>query len=38
MIAQEQNKHHMQVSQDLLNQYEIEGDNFLDHIITSDET
>jgi len=37
MITQEQKEHHMQVCQDLLNQYEAEGDGFLDHIITSDE-
>jgi len=30
--------HHIQVSQDLLKQYEAEGDSFLDHIITGDET
>ena len=30
--------HCMQVCQDLLNQYKAEGDSFLDHIITSDET
>jgi len=35
---QEQKEHCMQVWQDLLNQYEAEGDSFLDHTITGDET
>ena len=30
MHTQEQNEHHMQVCQDLLNQYEAEGNGFLD--------
>ena len=34
MLTQEQKEHHMQVCQDLLNQYEAEGDSFLNHIIT----
>ena len=38
MITQEQKEHHMKVSQDLLNQYEAEGDSFLYHIITHDKT
>jgi len=38
MLIQEHTEHHMQVCQDLLNQYEAEGDSFLDHIITSDKT
>jgi hypothetical protein len=37
MLTQEHKEHHMQVCKDLLNQYEVEGDSFLDHIITSDE-
>ena len=38
MLTQEHKEHLMQVSQDLLNQYETEGDSFLDRIITGDET
>jgi len=38
MLIQEQKKHSMQVCQELLNQYEADGDSFLDHIITGDET
>jgi len=38
MLTQEHKEHCMQVCQDLLNQYEAEGDSFLDRIITSDET
>jgi len=38
MLTQEHKEHHMQVCQDLLNQYEAEGDNLLDRIITGDET
>ena len=38
MLTQEHNEHRMQVCQELLNQYEDEGDSFLDHIITGDET
>jgi hypothetical protein len=30
--------HSMQICQELLNQYESEGDSFLDRIITGDET
>ena len=30
MLTQEHKEHRMQVCQDLLNQYEAEGDNFLD--------
>jgi len=37
MLTQEHKEHRMQVCQDLLNQYEVEGDSFLDRIITSDE-
>ncbi|WP_432652765.1 hypothetical protein [Proteus terrae] len=37
MLILEEKEHHMQVCQDLLNQYEAEGDSFLDHIITNDE-
>ena len=36
MLMQEHKEHRMQVCQDLLNQYEAEGDSFLDCIITSD--
>ena len=38
MLIHEHKEHHMQVCQDLLNQYEAEGDSFLDCIITGDET
>ena len=38
MLTQEHKEHPMQVCQDLLNQYEAEGDSFLDRIITGDET
>ena len=38
VLTQEQKEHHMQVFQDLPNQYEAAGDSFLDHIIISDET
>ena len=38
MLTQEHKEYRMQVCQDLLNQYEAEGDSFLDHIITGDET
>jgi hypothetical protein len=38
MFTQEHKEYHMQVCQDLLNQYEAEGDSFLDRIITGDET
>ena len=37
MLTQE-HEHRMQVCRDLLNQYEAEGDNFLDRIIAGDET
>ena len=37
MLTQEHNEHRMQVCQELLNQYEDEGDSFLDRIITGDE-
>ena len=37
MLAQQQKEHRMQVCQGLLNQYESEGDGFLDSLITSDE-
>jgi hypothetical protein len=37
MLTQEHKEHRMQVCQDLLNQYEAEGDSFLDCIITGDE-
>lgn len=36
-ILTEKKKYHMQVCLDLLDQYEAEGDSFLDCIITSDE-
>ena len=36
MLTQEHKEHRMQVCQDLLNQYEAEGDSFLDRIIISD--
>ena len=35
MLTQKKKEHHKQVCQDLLNQYEAEGDSYLDHIITS---
>jgi len=38
MLTQEHKEHRMKVCRDLLNQYEAEGDSFLDHIITVDET
>ena len=38
MLTQDHKEHCMQVCQDLLNQYEAEGDSFLDRIITGDET
>lgn len=38
VFKQYQKEHRLQVCQDLLNQYEAEGDAFLCHIITSDET
>jgi len=38
MLTQEHKEHRMQVGQDLLNQYEAEGDSFLDRIVTGDET
>ena len=38
MVTQEHKEQHMQVCQGLLNQYETEGDSFLDRIITGDET
>ena len=37
MITQEHKEHRMQVCQDLLNQYDAEGDIFLDRVITGDE-
>jgi hypothetical protein len=36
-LTQERKDHRIQVSQDLLNHYEAEGDSFLERIITSDE-
>ena len=36
MLTKEWKEQHMQVCQDLLNQYKAEGDSFLDHIITDD--
>ena len=36
MLTREQKEHHMQVCQDLLNQYEVEGDYFLDCIVTGE--
>jgi len=36
MLTQEQKGQRMQVCQDLLNQNEVEGDSFLDCIITGD--
>jgi hypothetical protein len=38
MLKQEHKNNLMQVCQDLLNHYEAEGDSFLDHIITGEET
>jgi len=38
VLTQEHKEHCMKVCQDLLNQNEAEGDSFLDHIITGDET
>jgi histone-lysine N-methyltransferase SETMAR len=38
MLSEEPKEHRIQVCQELLNQYGVEGDSFLDHIITSDET
>jgi len=38
MLTQEPKEHCMQVYQDLLNQYEAEGDSFLEYIISSDKT
>jgi hypothetical protein len=38
MLTPEHIEHHMAICQDLLNQYEAEGEIFLDHIITGDET
>jgi len=38
MLTLGQKAPRMQVCQDLLNQSEGEGDSFLDHIITGDET
>jgi histone-lysine N-methyltransferase SETMAR len=38
MLTQEHKENRMQVCQDLLNQYEADGDSFLDRIITGDET
>jgi len=38
MLTQEHKERRMQVCQDLLNQYEAEGNSFLDRIITGDET
>ena len=38
MLTQEHKEHHMQVSQELMNQYEAEGESFLDRIITGDKT
>ena len=38
MFTQEHKENRMQVFQDLLNQYEAEGDSFLDRILTGDET
>ena len=38
MLTRENKEHQMQVCWDILNQYEAEGDSFLDRIITSDET
>ena len=38
MLTQEHKEQRMQVCQELLNQYEAEGDSLLDRIITGDET
>ena len=38
MLTQEHKERRMQVCQELLNQYEAEGDSFLDRIISGDET
>jgi len=38
MLTEEHKEHRMQVCQDLLNEYEAEGDSLLDRIITGDET
>ena len=38
MLTQEHKEHRVQVFPDLLNQYEVEGDSFLECIITGDET
>ena len=38
ILTQGHKEHHMQVCRDLLNQYEAEGDSFLDRIITGGET
>ena len=38
MFTREHKEQRMQVCQELLNQYEAEGDSFLDSIITGDET
>jgi hypothetical protein len=38
MLTQEYKDHRMQISQDLLNHCEAEGDSFLDRTITGDET
>ena len=38
MLTQKHKEHRMQVCQDLLNQYEAEGNSFLDRIITGDGT
>jgi hypothetical protein len=37
MLIQEHKEHRMQVCRDIFNQYEAEGDSFLDRIITGDE-
>ena len=36
ILTQEQKEHRMQICQDILNQYEDEGDSFLGHIIAGD--
>ena len=38
MLTEKQKERHMQVCQDLLNQYEAEDDSFLNIIFTGDET
>jgi hypothetical protein len=38
MLTHEHKEHRMQICRDLLNQYEAEGDSFLDRIITGEET